>query len=753
MNKKKWIALICACLMIVVVLAGCSGKKEKYAAKVNGEKITRAIFATLFNIELSELYAEDPECLPFDTDFGRESFYKALKETKNKDGKTYYDQLVENTLESCREFIINMQLAKKDKNWPSKKEMEKSKADLQSEIASAAEYYGVDSSDELCIMMEGVPLKDYLEFASLSEAIDAFNTEKMEAMKFTAADLKEFYDAHFDDYEDVRIRTVRVRHSLFMTEGLSSDEKTALKETVDGYIEAYKNGTMTMDEIVALTGDVDTNGKANYDGYYDVTEESQFVEAFLDWAMARETVSAADELDVIETEYGYHVMQCTKIWTLSFEDDAVKDVVDWDFRMNLLDQEIKDIAKESKYAIKNRNNKTIDSFVKQIVTASFEGSEPIVQPSATPKVEDAAASETIVGMLGSDKMWASDYSYFFSSAVMEVVGTDFEVDTSLSEEEQYQLLTEFLNSPYKDTGKTYLQHCKDRALELHKEFIVTYNKAVAEKGALTEEKIKELNAEVDSMIDQYLSYYGSSMGISTRDEMMQYMMNININEYKRLNLVQSFVSEFATEKMEAMKPDADTLKAFYNEHKDDYRVVTVRHIYLAFADKNGNLYDDAKKAEVTAVANQLVQKIRNGDSGELLVQVWSEDSEAAYDLGLVDLVKGSTSLDKAVVDWAIAQTTVGASTVTIIETKTGYEIVFVEGILGYDGQTGIVSNSETTVDTLKANVETAYKNEQFQKIVEGYVAEANLTITDIDEAEIQKVAEAYLDYEPTSDKD
>ena len=46
MNKKKWIALIVACLMVVTVLVGCSGK-EKVAAKVNGMAITRPIFAAL----------------------------------------------------------------------------------------------------------------------------------------------------------------------------------------------------------------------------------------------------------------------------------------------------------------------------------------------------------------------------------------------------------------------------------------------------------------------------------------------------------------------------------------------------------------------------------------------------------------------------------------------------------------------------------------------------------------------------------
>ena len=517
-------------------------------------------------------------------------------------------------------------------------------------------------------------------------------------------------------------------------------------------IEAYKNGTMTMDEIVALSKDVGSDGKPNSDGYYDVTVDAGFVAEFKNWALERETVSGEKELDVVETEYGYHVMQCTKITILSLEDNAVKDVVELDFRADLLDKEIKDLAKDSKYAVKSRQNKVIDSFVKQIVTASFEGSKPIEQTTPAPNTEDAPASETIVGMLGDTKMWASDYSYFMNSAAMEILGSDYTADQSLSEEEQLVKWKEFLNSPYKDTGRTYLEQCKLRALELQKEFIITYNKAVAEYGELTAEEIEKINQEEDAWIDQYLANYGASSGVTTRDELIEYMAGMNVNEYKRFNLMQNVVTEFSTDIMDAMKLDDATLRAFYNADKNKYRVVTVRHIYLSFVDKEETV-DDQAKAEVMAIANQLAQKLRNGDSAELLVQVWSEDSEAQYDLGLVDIVRGSTVLDKSIIDWAVNQNAIGGNTVKIFETKTGYEIVMVEGILDFDGQKGIVAEAENTHESWKSSLETVYKNNEFQKLVDGYVAEANLSVTEKNEEEMQKVATESLYYEIEASED
>lgn len=749
MNKKKWIALIVTCLMVVAVLTGCSGK-EKVAAKVNGMNITRPIFAALYTVELSNLYQEAPEGLSFDN-LSKPEFVDDLKNAKNKDGQSYYDQLIEDTLEQCQVFVANIQQAKKSEEWPSEQELKEEEESIQTELEGYAEYYGVEDVDQFCIMMQGLPLKDYLEFYGLSFGLDKYNSVKMEAMEVAEADLRTYYEAHLEDYEALRIRTVRVRHSLFMTEGLSEDELTALKDKVDGYVAAYENGTMTMDEIVALSEDVDSEGKPNYDGYYDVTEESQFVEEFLDWAMAQETVT--DELDVIETEYGYHIMKCEKIWTPDFEDDSVKEVVDLDYRAVLLEQEMKDLTQESRYAIKKRNNKVIDSFVLQVLTGNYEGSEPLPESSTTPTPDDAAASETVVGTLGESQLWSSDYMYFFSNACMEIIGEDYEADAELSEKEQYEDLKEFLEKPYKNEGITYLEKCKAHAFELYRQFLITYNTAVAEDEPLTEDEIATLDSEVDSFVDQYLSYYGASMNISNRDEMMDYLMGMNVNEYKRLNRLQHVVSQFAETQMEAMKPSQEDLRNYYNQNKDDFRVVTVRHIFLSLLDEEGEAVSAEKKASITAVANQLVQKIKDGDSTELLVEAWSEHEEAPYDLGLVDLLVGSQDLDESIVQWAVQQTAIGKNVVKLFETKEGYEIVVVEGILEYNTQQGIAASTDNTVDSLKTAVETAYKNDAFQKLVDGYVAQSTLQVENMNQEAIQAVVDEYLTYTPSETED
>lgn len=749
MNKKKWITLIVACIMAATVLAGCSGK-EKVAGKVNGTAITRSIFAALYTGELSKLYSEAPEGLSFDN-LSKPEFVEDLKNAKNAEGQSYYDQLIEDTLEQCQMLIANIQEAKENKKWPSKKEMKAEQESIRTDLEGYAEYNQATDVDLFCIMATGLPMKDYLDFAGLSFGVSKYNDEKMKAMKVEEADLRAYYDAHLDAYEDLRIRVVRVRHSLFKTEGMTDDEIQTLKAKVDGYVAAYKAGTMTMDEIVALTGDLSPEKKPNNDGYYDVTENSQYVAEFEDWAMEQETVT--DELGVIETEHGYHIMKCEKIWTMGFEDEEVREVVDLDYRAECLEQGMKDLITEQKYAVQSRNNKVIDSFVLQIVTGNYEGSNPVPQSSATPKPKDAAASETIVGMLGEAKMWSSDYRYFFTNAFTEIVMADYKPNTELSEKEQYDEMIAFLETPYKNEGVSYLEKCKTRALELYREFLITYNTAIAAGKPLTDKEIAALDAEVDSVVDQNLTYYGASMGVTTRDELMDAWMGMNVNEYKRLNRIQQVVAQFTEKKTEEMKPSQEDLRNYYNQHKDDFRVVTVRHIFLSLLDEEGEALPADKKASITTIANQLVQKIKDGDSPALLVEAWSEHEEARYDLGLVDLRVGNKDLDEAIVKWAVQQNAIGKNVVKLFETKAGYEIVVVEGILEYNTQQGITANQSTTKDALKEAVSTAYKNNQFLKMVDGFVAASDLQVKDINQEVIKSVVDEYLTYTPSKTED
>ena len=195
-----------------------------------------------------------------------------------------------------------------------------------------------------------------------------------------------------------------------------------------------------------------------------------------------------------------------------------------------------------------------------------------------------------------------------------------------------------------------------------------------------------------------------------------------------------------------MEPEDEALKAFYEKNPDDYRIVTIRHISKSLLDEEGNALSETEQAEVLRLMEALQSKLENGDSAEALVMGYSDASDASYSAGLLDLQKSSASIAQEVIDWAFAQNEIGA--ISLIKTDSSYELVIIEGLTNYSESSGTVASSTyTSTETVVASVTSAYKNEAFDESVQAYVAEHNLTLTDVQSEVVDQVAEEFLTYD------
>lgn len=742
MNKKV-IALILVIAIALGMFAGCKkkGGNEKGAAVINGTAVTRPIFAYAFNEALNNLYYENNENVDFNL-FGTIDFFNALKNNKNSDGITYYEQLRDETLEIARKFIINMDMAKTDKNWPDKDALEKTKNDQRANVESTYSVY-IESYgwtvDDIALQLFGMSMDDYGTFYGLSSAVDSFNLTKKGKINPTDAELESFYNENKDEY-----RTVTVRHSLILTQDMDETEKKAAYERAQSYVDAFKAGTMTYDEIVALSEDT---GLASNDGYYDVCKDGQYVPEFENWAIA--CTEPSDNIEIVETSYGYHIMKCTGI--KGYEDETVKNNVLEGFKADKIMKEIEELEKQSKYEIKNIDENTCELFMKQIITGNFTDPDatPTQEPSPTPKsnLNDAPASEDAVGKMGDIPLYYSDYVYFFSTAVSELVLDEIEFDDESTVAQRYEHLRNFLDGKYKDEDITYLEKCKNRAMDLLVEFNASYILAGENKTAYTEDEKAAITDEIDEMVDYYLSYYGEAYGASTRDAYSEYVMGMNVNEYKRFTLKQSFISDYAGEQMDAMKPSEDELRAYYDKNEDVYRLVTVRNITLSKLGEDGNLLSDDEIAKKKTLADNLIEKIKSGDSAEAIAKAWSEDDDVSFDYGLADITRATADSNDEMMQYLLAQTEIGAGTLKMFEDDSNIEIVMVEGILTYDEQKGITADEEASLDVLRGSVSDNFKNEAFQKVLEDYVQAHSYKASDRNEELISKAAEKFLTYE------
>lgn len=99
----------------------------------------------------------------------------------------------------------------------------------------------------------------------------------------------------------------------------SEEEKTAAKEKADGYLKTWKDGDANEESFIELVKEHSEDTSASTGGLFeDIHANSNYVEPFRDWATAPER--KAGDAEVIETEFGYHVMYYVETNELNYRD-------------------------------------------------------------------------------------------------------------------------------------------------------------------------------------------------------------------------------------------------------------------------------------------------------------------------------------------------------------------------------------------------------------------------------------------------
>jgi len=109
-----------------------------------------------------------------------------------------------------------------------------------------------------------------------------------------------------------------VRHLLVKFEGgteneetqqieYSDEEKAAAKTEAEGYLKTWSEGAKTEESFIELVKEHSDDSSAAEGGLFeDINPDSQYVENFLNWSI--DPARQEGDCEVVETEYGYHVM-------------------------------------------------------------------------------------------------------------------------------------------------------------------------------------------------------------------------------------------------------------------------------------------------------------------------------------------------------------------------------------------------------------------------------------------------------------
>lgn len=133
-----------------------------------------------------------------------------------------------------------------------------------------------------------------------------------------------YYVVIFQGVSDNVVPMGNVRHLLVKfdaedEENVSDEEKAAAKEKADGYLKTWKEGDATEESFIELVKEHSDDSSAESGGLFeDIHPNSSYVEPFLNWSIAPER--KAGDAEVIETEFGYHVMYFVKAGELTYRD-------------------------------------------------------------------------------------------------------------------------------------------------------------------------------------------------------------------------------------------------------------------------------------------------------------------------------------------------------------------------------------------------------------------------------------------------
>lgn len=196
-------------------------------------------------------------------------------------------------------------------------------ANIETSLAESAEYFGMDSVEDLLYanMGAGADLEDYLSFQEMLMKGNLYYDTEFEKLVPTQEELEAFFTEHEEKYAESGVsredKYVDVRHILLIPAESETDENgnavytdaawTACEAAAQALLEQWKSGDATEESFAALAGEKTQDpGSQGTGGLYENVYKGQMVPEFESWCFD-ETRTAGDT-GIVRTTYGYHIM-------------------------------------------------------------------------------------------------------------------------------------------------------------------------------------------------------------------------------------------------------------------------------------------------------------------------------------------------------------------------------------------------------------------------------------------------------------
>ncbi|AGC69454.1 PpiC-type peptidyl-prolyl cis-trans isomerase [Thermoclostridium stercorarium subsp. stercorarium DSM 8532] len=263
-------------------------------------------------------------------------------------------------------------------------------------------------------------------------------------------------------------------------------------------------------------------------------------------------------------------------------------------------------------------------------------------------------SRSYVAKVGGQKIMNYEYVFFLNTQKRV---TESEAGVN-DEEEKKELWTNTVD------GEDPVAIVMNQALEIAKEFKVQLIKAKEANFKLSDAERKEINQNLNNWLknEENRDYVKNKLGISIR-------------QFKDVMVKSQLVSRFAYDYMQkhsdAVTVTDEEAEQYYNENRKNLDDVTVTYIFVS-ADEN---MDSGQKAEKRKLAEEILEKIRQGTDMASLVKEYSEDPGVNESDGTYTFKYSSESHPQEVKDWAFGAR---IGDLGIVQTETGYYVIRLE---------------------------------------------------------------------------
>ncbi|MDR1773251.1 MAG: peptidylprolyl isomerase [Clostridioides sp.] len=328
---KKIISLLATSILILAMTVGCV-KDTDAVATVNKNEITKGYLEKILKSRKIDIESQ----------YGAEVW-----EQEVSDGVTFREQMKDSVIDQLIENYVVYDVAKEQKLEPTKEEVTSSVDEIKKNISSDEEYkkqmdtIGIDETFLTDLTKMSMTIQKYQ---------DAFNSNT----KITEDEMKEYYNSHKDEFKKDE---VKASHILIKTidennQPLSDAKKKEAKKKIDDILKKIKDG----EDFAKLAKENSEDSSAASGGDLGFFSRGQMVQEFEDAAF---NLKVGEVSDVVETQYGYHIIKVTDKVNEEMSFDDSKDTI----KQTLLEQKYKEHVESLK---KKAKIEKYDNIIKKV---------------------------------------------------------------------------------------------------------------------------------------------------------------------------------------------------------------------------------------------------------------------------------------------------------------------------------------------------------------------------------------------------